>query len=147
MRPISTEVLSRIGYCLRSRQILTCMLVCRQWNEAFTPCLWRLVQLRHSVFGLVLYSNHLHPELPTDEQEEEEHGRISALMQKYGRHIRELVVGDNDRVLRAAFETELAGLVALSAVYDWPEQRAHATLDLCNFHEITGGSIWEERIP
>ncbi|KAF9132695.1 hypothetical protein BGW39_011558 [Mortierella sp. 14UC] len=127
---IPPEVLGHVGIYLDFQPLLACALVCRHWNDVFTPLLWNSVDSSHSPWVWP-------PSLENqDNITAEEHvQRVSTLIHRHKQHIRDLKIMDGG-LLRAAFEASLTGLLSLcldspqflSDVYSDREPAITATL-------------------
>ncbi|KAF8930877.1 hypothetical protein BGZ47_000343 [Haplosporangium gracile] len=101
---VSPEVLSHIGTYLDNPALFACILVNRLWHEVFEPCLWSSVDSNHTPW---FWS----PARATISMAEHQQ-RVSTLLQRHRQHIRDLKVRD-ERLLRAALEANITGLVSL----------------------------------
>ncbi|KAG0275656.1 hypothetical protein BGZ95_008525 [Linnemannia exigua] len=105
---IPPEVLGHIGIYLDYKSLFACTIVCHHWNNVFAPCLWNSVDSNHPPW--------LGPPFSQDQEvnirPEEYTHRVLTLVHQHKRHIRDLKVRE-ERLLRAALEADLTGLVSL----------------------------------
>ncbi|KAF9138120.1 hypothetical protein BG015_002479 [Linnemannia schmuckeri] len=104
------ELMEHIGHYLQQSDHASCTLVCRAWNEIFTPLLWAKLDTHTKPWSKIMYK------LDTGEiQRDELEGWCKTIFEKHGHRIRHLGAHWNTIVEAASLETSnCRNLVSLS---------------------------------
>ncbi|KAG0278633.1 hypothetical protein BGZ95_003537 [Linnemannia exigua] len=98
------EILDHIAIYVDADSAIACVPVCRQWRDLFTPYLWRTVDTGASPHCQIFACGG---------NQRQRHRWISALFQKYKRHIRNLTITNHGELL-ASLENDLTELHSLT---------------------------------
>ncbi|KAG0074322.1 hypothetical protein BGZ90_010864 [Linnemannia elongata] len=104
------ELLDLIGNDLNTRDLLSCVQVCRVWNQHFIPVLWATIddRLHSSPKNLWGFSPSAPGVLLGDNP------WVHNVLTKYGRHIRHLNVGWTATIVSISAARTVTGLISLS---------------------------------
>ncbi|KAK3839577.1 MAG: hypothetical protein JOS17DRAFT_194109 [Linnemannia elongata] len=106
------ELLDLIGNDLNTRDLLSCVQVCRVWNQHFNPVLWATIDDKLYSWPTILWR--FSPLAPGFS-----HGdnlRLNDVFTKHGRHIQHLTVGSAVTIISISAAGTVTGLVSLSVV-------------------------------
>ncbi|KAG0373023.1 hypothetical protein BGX24_012267 [Mortierella sp. AD032] len=109
------EVLGHIGIYLDYKSLFACTIVCQHWSNVFAPFLWNSVDSNYPPWLCNTFSEEqgiISGDEDINIRLEEHTQRVLTLVHQHKRHIRDLKVREG-RLLRAALEADLTGLVSL----------------------------------